>query len=259
MRVIITGAAGQIGTQVTEELSETHELCLIDRSPVPGQKSTVADLSNGHSRSRWKPWSETIQRPRWMEAFKGADVVLHLAIDRRDTVPEQQLLFNNMHANLNVIEAATRYRVPRIVFASSNWAVKALERELAPSCYMPDGPKIGSDAPPRPITSYGMSKALGEISGRMAVDTQQLDSFVAVRIGSYEPAPPEDVERQHRWIGTQDMRSLLRRCVESEFKGFHVIYGVSAQRTAPYDSSYTRALLQWEPRQNSNLYPLSEG
>jgi uronate dehydrogenase len=259
MRVIITGAAGQIGTQVTEELSETHELCLIDRSPVPGQKSTVADLSSGDSRSRWKPWSETIQRPRWMEVFKGADVVLHLAVDHRDSVPELQLLFNNIQTNLNVIEAATRYLVPRIVFASSNWAVKALERELAPSCYMPDGPKIGSDAPPRPITSYGMSKALGEISGRMAVDTQQLDSFVAVRIGSYEPAPPEDEERQHRWIGTQDMRSLLRRCVESEFRGFHVIYGVSAQRTAPYDSSYTRALLQWEPRQNSNLYPLSEG
>jgi hypothetical protein len=37
---------GQIGTQLTEELSETHELCLLDRSPVPGQKSTVVDLSS---------------------------------------------------------------------------------------------------------------------------------------------------------------------------------------------------------------------
>jgi len=185
--------------------------------------------------------------------------VLHLAVDHRNTVLEQKLLFSNIQTNLNVIEAATRYRVARIVFASSNWAVKALERELAPSCYLPDRPKIGSDAPPRPITSYGISKALGEISGCMAVDEGQLASFVAVRIGSYEPAPPEDKERQHRWIGIQDIRSLLRRCVESKFRGFHVIYGVSAQRTAPYDSSYTRALLQWEPRQNSSLYPLVEG
>ena len=257
MRVIITGAAGEIGTHLVEELSAAHDLCLIDRSPVSGRTSIIADLSNGHARSRWKPWSAS-RCPKWMEAFEGADVVLHLAVDRRDTVPEQQLLFSNIQATSNVIETATRYRVARIVFASSNWAVKALERELAPSCYMPDGPKIGSDAPPRPITSYGISKALGEISGRMAVDTKQLGSFVAVRIGSYEPAPPEEEERRHRWIGTQDIRSLLRRCVESEFKGFHVIYGVSAQRTAPYDLSYTQALLQWEPRQNSNLHPRSE-
>ncbi len=249
MRVIITGAAGQIGTQIIDELSETHELCLIDRSPVSSHKSMITDLSNGHSRTHWKFWLEPTQHLRWMEAFKNADVVLHLAADQRDTVPEQQLLFNNIQVNLNVIEAAVRHRVPRIVFASSNWAVKAWERELAPSCYMPDGPKINSDAPPRPITSYGTSKALGEISGRMAVDQGRLGSFVAVRIGSYETAPPEDEERRHRWIGVQDIRGLLRRCVEAEFKGFHVVYGVSAQPTAPYDLSHTRDLLCWQPQQ----------
>ena len=247
MRVIITGAAGEIGTQIVEELSAAHELCLIDRVSVSEQKSIIADLSNGHSRSRWKPWS-VARCPRWMEAFEGADVVLHLAIDRRDTVPEQQLLFSNVQTNVNVIEAATRYRVPRVVFASSNWAVKALERELAPLCYLPDGPKVGSDAPPRPITSYGISKALGEISGRMAVDEGQLASFVAVRIGSFLTLPPQD-ERRSRWIGSPDMRSLLRRCVEAEFEGFHVVYGVSAQPTAPYDLSHTRRLLSWEPQQ----------
>ena len=249
MRVIITGAAGQIGTQIIDELSETHELCLIDRSPVSSHKSMITDLSNGHSRTHWKFWLEPTQHLRWMEAFKNADVVVHLAADQRDTVPEQQLLFNNIQVNLNVIEAAVRHRVPRIVFASSNWAVKAWEREVAPSCYMPDGPKINSDAPPSPITSYGTSKALGEISGRMAVDQGRLGSFVAVRIGSYETAPPEDEERRHRWIGVQDIRGLLRRCVEAEFKGFHVVYGVSAQPTAPYDISHTRDLLCWHPQQ----------
>jgi nucleoside-diphosphate-sugar epimerase len=247
MRVIITGAAGEIGTRLVEELSAAHDLCLIDRSPVSGRKSIIADLSNGHAGSRWKPWSAS-QCPKWMEAFEGADVVLHLAVDRRDTVPEQQLLFSNIQATANVIETATRYRVARIVFASSNWAVKALERELAPSCYLPDGPKIGSDAPPRPIKSYGIYKAVGEISGRMAVDEGRLASFVAVRIGSFLIDSPED-ERRPRWIGAQDIQSLLRRCAEAEFNGFHVVYGVSAQPTAPYDLSHTRRLLSWQPQQ----------
>ena len=248
MRVIITGAAGQIGTQMVEELSVDHELCLMDRSPVPGRKSLITNLSVAHSWMHWRGWLKTARFRRWMEMFQGAAVVLHLAVDQSETVPERQLLFNNMQTTLNVIEAAAHHQVPRIVFASSNWAVKALERELAPSCYMPDGPKIGSDAPPRPITSYGIYKALGEISGRMAVDQGRLGSFVAVRIGSYLPSPPDD-ERRHRWIGTQDIRALLRHCVEAEFNGFHVVYGVSAQSTAPYDLSHTRRLLCWQPRQ----------
>lgn len=244
MRVIITGAAGQIGMQMVSEFSGIHDLCLIDRCPVPGQASIVADLAKSHSRILW--WAA--RDSRWMGAFKNADVVLHLAVDQRRRIPSQELFSNNVQMTLNVIETAVRHRVPRIVFASSNWAVKALERELAPSCYMTGGPKIGSDAPPRPITPYGVSKAVGEISGRMAVDEGQLGSFVAVRIGSFLTHPPKD-ERQTRWIGVQDIRGLLRSCVEAEFKGFHVVYGVSAQTAIPYDLSHTRYLLSWQPQQ----------
>lgn len=248
MRVIITGAAGGIGSQLVEELSGKHELCLIDQRPVAGHISIIADLSKRYSWTHWRHWLKVPRYPRWMEAFKNADVVLHLAADQRPDVPERQLLFNNMQMTLNVIEAAARHHVSRIVFASSNWAVKALEREMAPSCYTPDGPKIGSDAPPRPIEYYGISKAFGELAGRVAVDKGQLDSFIAVRIGSYLAVLPED-ERRQRWIGIQDIRTLFRQCVEAEFKGFHVVYGISAQRDAPYDLSHTNHLLCWQPRQ----------
>jgi nucleoside-diphosphate-sugar epimerase len=241
MRVIITGG------QLIEELAGKHELCLIDQRPVAGRTSIIADLSKRHSWTRWPHWLNAPRYPRWMEAFKNADVVLHLAIDQRPAVPEHQLLLDNIQITLNVIETAARNRISRIVFASSNWAVKALEHEMAPFCYVPDGPKIGSDAPPRPITSYGVAKAFGEISGRMAVNKGQLGSFVAVRIGSFLAFPPED-ERRTRWIGVQDIRSLLRRCVEADFSGFHVVYGVSAQPTAPYDLSHTRKLLCWQPQ-----------
>ena len=247
MRVIITGAAGQIGSQIADELAGAHELCLIDRVPVPGQASIVADLAKSGRWIRWKPWRRARQ-PRWMEAFKGADVVVHLAVDQHSGVAQHQLLANNIQATVNVIEAAVRHRVFRVVFASSNWVVKALERELSPSCYMPHGPKIGSDAPPRPIKPYGIPEAFGEVSGRTTVDEGRLGSFVAVRIGSYQPVPPED-ERRQRWIGTEDIRGLLQRCVEAKFDGFQVVYGVSAQPTAPYDLSHTRRLLCWEPRQ----------
>jgi len=153
-------------------------------------------------------------------------------------------LANNIQATWNVIEAAARYGVPRIIFASSNWVVKPIERSLAPSCYQPDGPKIGSDVAPCPINPYGLSKAYGELAGRMFVDNQKLQSFVAVRIGYYGPMTSNQ-ECLRLWIGADDIRRLFRRCIEAEFRGFHIVYGVSAQKMAPYDLSHTTELLSW--------------
>jgi NAD+ dependent glucose-6-phosphate dehydrogenase len=251
MRVVITGAAGRIGSEMVQELSNSHELCLIDRVPVPGKTSIVADLTTNHACTSRRVWPGFRCRI-WMDLFQGVDVVLHLAGDVRNDAPWESVLRDNIQVTWNVIEIAARYQVPRVIFASSNWAVRALEQALAPECYQPAGPKIASDAPPRPLCPYGISKALGELTGRMFVDQRRLRSFVAVRIGAYALEAHKTDERLRAiWIGVRDLRSLIRRCVELPSEGFHVVYGVSGQPSAPYDLSYTRDFLSWQPRQNS--------
>jgi NAD+ dependent glucose-6-phosphate dehydrogenase len=251
MRVVITGAAGRIGVQMVEELTEEHELRLIDRVPVPERKFIIADLATNQAGSLARAWWR-FASASWIDSFEGADVVLHLAAHVRPDAPWKSVLRDNIEATWNVIQAAARYRVPRVIFASSNWAVRALEQALAPACYQPGGPKIGSAVSPHPVGPYGFSKALGELAGRMFVDQRQLRSFVAVRIGWYAPEPYSSDDRLRAlWIGSCDIRALLRRCVESRSEGFHVVYGVSAQPTAPYDLSYTGDFLSWEPRQTS--------
>ena len=247
MQVVITGAAGAIGTQVAEELSSAHELRLIDIQPVTGRKTIIGDLSRRTTANGRVNWFRS--RSSWSDAFSGADVVVHLAANSESFAPWEKVLPDNIRATWNVIEAAARHQVPRIVFASSNWAVKSLEQKLAPACYLPDGPKIDSLASPCPVNAYGLSKGLGELAGRMFVEDGQLKSFAAVRIGSCSEAPSDEEIERNRWIGIEDMRSLLRRCVEAEFDGFHVVYGVSAQPSSPYDLSHTKQLLQWQPTQ----------
>jgi nucleoside-diphosphate-sugar epimerase len=250
MRVVITGAAGRIGRQVVEELSASHELLCIDRRPVKGRKSLVVDLSQRPTTRAWRNWLGS-KSSHWSDAFEGAQVVVHLSANPDQLAKWEKVLPDNIQGTWNVIAAAAQHAVSRVVFASSNWAVKALERASAPDCYQPNGPKIGSDAPPQPITAYGLSKAFGEQAGRMFVDEGKLKTFVAVRIGNYAPQPSKDEISRDRWIGAEDIRTLFRRCVEADLKGFHVVYGVSAQTTAPYDLSHTRKLLAWEPRQNA--------
>lgn len=249
MRIVITGAAGLIGRELIAELSDSHELCLIDRKPVPGRASISADVAQYNTKTRFKEWFGS-KSVKWSEAFKDAEAVIHLAEDPNPRATWPQVLHNNIQATWNVLQSSVDHKVRRVVYASSVWVVRAREMELAPSCYEPNGPKIGSEAQPRPLTYYGVAKASGEITGRMLADEKRLGSFVAMRIGWYDPNQPKNDESYHRWgIGAQDLRSLFRRCVEAEFDGFHVIYGVSAQQIAPYDLSYTRRLLSWEPNQ----------
>ena len=248
MRVVITGAAGRIGSQVVEELSGTHDLYLIDRLPVSGRQSITADLTKPPTNGGWKKWF-TRKTSLWSYAFEKAEVVIHLAANAKPSALWKELLPNNIDATWNVLQAAATYRVPRVIFASSNWAVKAVEKNLAPSCYEPTGSKIGSEMPPSPLTAYGLSKAFGELAGNMFVAEGKLESFVAVRIGHYNPIPSTDEIVRVRWIGVEDIRSLFRRCVEVKLKGFHVVYGVSAQETSPYDLSHTSQLLSWKPIQ----------
>jgi nucleoside-diphosphate-sugar epimerase len=250
MRIVITGAAGQIGKQLVDELSGIHEIRLIDRHPIKGRESYIADLSRSPARTGWRDWFKA-RSARWGNAFKGARVVIHLAANIDPLAPWESILPNNIHGTWNVISAAATYRVERVIFASSNWVTKALEKRLAPDCYRSDGPKIDSETAPLPLTPYGLSKSFGELAGRMFVEEQKLKSFIAVRIGHYAPNPSKDEMLRARWIGVEDIRSLFRRCVETELEGFHVVYGISAQTTAPYDLSHTRKLLDWEPQQNA--------
>lgn len=243
MRVVVTGAAGLIGQEIIRELADTHELTMVDRRPVTGPRSFIIDLAQCD-----RHHGDVSSNPsEWQAVFAGADVVVHLAEESNPNASSQQVFHNNMHATWNVIHAAAEHNVKRVVYASSNWAVKLLEEQLAPDCYTEGGLKITSEAHQYPKQFYGMGKAFGELAGKCYVDNMLLEAFLAVRIGWFEPSCPKDALYQHLKITTRDLRSFFRRCVEAPFTGSHIVYAVSAQKSAPYDSSYTHRLLGWKP------------
>src|SRR5882724_4922253 len=109
MRVVITGAAGRIGNQLVDELSASHELLFMDRRPIIGRKSIIADLSQQPTTRGWRIWRDS-KSSRWSDAFKGANAVVHLAATIEPSAPWEKVCPNNIQATWNVLEAAATHR-----------------------------------------------------------------------------------------------------------------------------------------------------
>jgi UDP-glucose 4-epimerase len=151
MRVVVTGGAGFIGSHIVEELlrrgasvvalddfsSGKEDNLSAVRGPLEIAHASICDL-------------ERVQL-----AFRGADIVIHLAA--RTSVPRSvadPLETNrvNIDGTLNVLVAARDAKVSRVVFAASSSAYGET----------PTLPKVESMAA-QPISPYGVTKFVGEI------------------------------------------------------------------------------------------------
>lgn len=145
MRILVTGGAGFIGSNVTDHLVELgHEVVVMD------------DLSTG-SAVNLNPAAlfleQDIRSPEAAESvIRGRfDIICHHAaqMDVRRSVREPVFDSSvNIGGTLNILEAARRSGVKRIVYASTGGAVYGEPR------YIP----VREDHPINPICHYGVSK-----------------------------------------------------------------------------------------------------
>lgn len=113
MKAIVTGAAGFIGSHLAEMLRDAgHEVVGID------------DFSTGHNKVKGvKIWKRDIRDlEKMQDLFVGADVVFHLAAMGRVPmcVEDPRRAYEvNVMGSVNVLEAARRAGVRRVVLSSS--------------------------------------------------------------------------------------------------------------------------------------------
>lgn len=243
MKIVITGAVGRIGRVMVQELADRHELTLLDRRQRRNFESIRADLTRRAPRWRYGPGSNVFS---WEHHLEGADAILHLAGNPSPRASLPDALRGNVEGTANVLEAAARHGVPRIVYASSFWAVRRALRDAAARGAGP----IPDPLHASPNTPYGLSKAAAELAGQMAVEAGRIDCFLAVRIGAVNwrpPREPVDPIQRRCAVGVADLRTILRLCLERPLHGYHVVYGISPVPDGLIDLEATRRLLGWSP------------
>jgi len=232
--VLITGAEGNIGTGLRRNLADRYVLRLLTRDPVEGPESTVADIA---------------ELDAILPAFEGVDAVVHLAASATVDAEWPDVLHNNIEGLYNVFEAARQQRVGQVVFASSNHAVGGYEADGVPEVYRRgSGVMVGIDAPLRPDSLYGISKAFGEAVGRHFSEKFGLKVY-CLRIGSvlsddnprsesitkgpgpFWLPPMSERDRLRRyaatWLSHADLARLVDACLRAEHINFGIYYGVS--------------------------------
>ena len=160
-KLVLTGAGGRLGSYLREPLSKmADELISTDILPdigklYPNEIYLSADLA---------------QYDAVAKVIEGADMVVHFGAIC-DEAPFEELLGPNFLGAYNVWEAAHRHGVKRVVYASSIHAVGMYPRQEF----------IGTDAPHRPDTFYGLAKCFAEDLARMYWEKRGLEA-VCLRI-----------------------------------------------------------------------------
>ncbi len=216
--VLITGAAGDVGSHLRRELAGRYKLRLSDVKPMTdlaaGEEFMCADIASmeelGH-------------------VTRGVDAIVHLGGFSVEG-PWEAILPANIIGTYNVFESARLNGVKRILFATSNHAVGFYRRDET----------IDHRVYPRPDSRYGVSKVFGEALGSLYADKYGMEIF-NMRIGNVNPHPL-DKRRLSIWISPRDLAQLVTIGIEHPDIRFEIVYGVSGNARSWYDNANAERL-----------------
>lgn len=244
-RIVFTGGTGKAGRHaVPHLLGKGHEVLNLDLKPFdhPGVNTLITDVTDSGQ------VFNALTSHFWFDGFaKGApaqapDAVVHFAaIPRMLMMPDNRTYADNVVSTYNVIEAALKLGVRKVIIASS---------ETTYGVCFAEGDKdyhefpLTEDYDTDPMDSYGLSKVVNEKTARAFAMRYGADVY-ALRIGNViEPheyardfpgylADPA-LRKRNAWsyIDARDLGEIVHLCIEKDGLGFQVFNAVNDTITA---------------------------
>jgi uronate dehydrogenase len=227
--VLVTGASGALGKVLVKSLGALGwRLVLTDIAPFPealpaGATFTRADLNDGVAMLR---------------LAEGCGTIIHLGGVSTEQ-PFEAVIGPNIRGLYHIYEAARREKA-RVIFASSNHSIGFHERAES----------IGADTQFLPDGCYGLSKAYGELMGRLYWFKHGVEN-VNVRIGSAFPEPT-NARMLATWLSYPDFARLMQRCVLAPKVGCCVVWGASRNAKMTWWRDDARAVVGWAPEDSAD-------
>jgi nucleoside-diphosphate-sugar epimerase len=175
--------------------------------------------------SRSRPFNEGVEfvegdvldASHLQSACRGCDAIVHLAVARYGKVENGYLMSVNVAGTTNVLEAAVREKVGKVVFASSNAVLGFTyqKRPLVPK-YFP----IDEEHPCEPQDVYGLSKLMGELACKSYSDAYGTKT-ICLRINTnwYLDREGAEIALGSRWLQGMTVEELWKtrylHCIEA--------------------------------------------
>lgn len=231
-RVLVTGAAGRIGSYFARHAQGKYDLRLMvqkagDEKDIQGLGEIVV--------------GELAELDKLKQFCQGIDTVVHMAGNPNASATWQELLEPNVIGVYNIMTAAKSAGCRKLIFASSIHAVSGGRGDV----------QVKTSEPVNPGDVYGVTKAFGEALGRYMAEQEGL-AVIALRIGAFHPV--EAAEREHSigmmdaFVSDRDLNQLIHRCIDVENLQFAVFHGLSNNRFNRLDISDARELVGYEPQ-----------
>ncbi|TRZ97581.1 MAG: SDR family oxidoreductase [Nitrospiraceae bacterium] len=167
MKILVTGGAGFIGSHIVDRLVQEGYGVVVADNLATGKRRNINRAANFYRADIRSRWLERVFRRE-----RPAIVCHHAAqMDVRRSV--QDPMFDaetNILGTLNVLRYAIKYGVRKFIFASSGGAVYG-EPEKLP---------VSESHPTRPMSPYGISKAVGDEYLRYFYDADGME-YVSLR------------------------------------------------------------------------------
>ncbi len=250
MCILFTGGSGKAGRHVMPILRDAgHSLLNLDLAPIglPGIPDLQVDLTDaGQVFNAMRAYGDfpDLEPGTGMPGF---DAVVHFAaVPRILLKPDNETYRINVMSTYNVIDAALRSGIRKIVFASSEttYGICFWDGEKRP-----DHVPIDEGHPTVPADSYAMSKVVNEVTARSFQARSGADIY-GLRINNviepHEyaenfPAFLADPALRRRnifaYIDARDLGRMVLRCLETDGLGYEVFNVANADMSVAAKSS----------------------
>ena len=233
-QILFTGGSGKAGRHVVQYLVEQgYHVLNIDQKPLdnPKVRTLITDITDaGQLFNAFSSYTGLHEFDPDLRPNKIDAVVHFAAIPRVMIVPDNETYRINVMGTYNVLDAATKLGIPKVIIASSETTYGVV---FANTPREPDYFPLDEEYPVDPMDSYALSKICNERTAR-AFSLRNNSDIYALRIGNVvEPSEYElfpgwfakpDFRKKIAWsyIDARDLGEIVRLGIETDGLGYQV-------------------------------------